>query len=94
MILQLRQMRLTDASTFIFQLLIFGFWRSQPIARCFLRRDLYISRKVIRTTFNRSYRVLNHHFVAGKAAEVLHAHIAGSESVHNAPVFQFHSERN
>ena len=56
MILQLRQMRLTDASTFIFQLLVFGFWRSQPIARCFLRRDLYLARKVMRA-FDRSYGV-------------------------------------
>ena len=36
MILQLRQMRLTDASTFIFKLLVFGFWRSQPIAELLL----------------------------------------------------------
>jgi hypothetical protein len=57
MILQLRQMRLTDASTFMVNSWFHGIRRSQPFAKLHhLRRDSYFARKTIRARL-RSYGV-------------------------------------
>lgn len=75
MILQLRQMRFTDASTFMINSPFIGIGRSQPLAKLHLLRknSLLGAENDARTTqIIRSQ--LNRNLVTGQYAYVVHSH--------------------
>ena len=82
MILQLRQIRLTDASTFIFAL-------SLPV----LGSIELLGTEHDTCTTQIIRRQLYRHLVTRQDADVVHPHLSRNMSQHNMPVFQFHSKR-
>ena len=94
MILQLRQMRFTDASTFMINSPFIGIGRSQPLAKLHLLRksSLLRAENDARTTQVIGSQ-LNRNLVTGQNANVVHTHFPGNKSEHDMPVFELYPER-
>jgi len=94
MILQLRQMRFTDASTFIFNSPFLGIGRSQPLAELhLLRKDSLLGAENDARTTQVIRSQLNRNLVTGQNANVVHTHFPGNKAQHDMTVFELYPER-
>ena len=94
MILQLRQMRFTDASTFIFKSPFVGIGRSQPLAELhLLRKDSLLGAENDTRAAQVIGSQLNRNLVTGQYANVVHTHFPGNKAQHDMTVFELYPER-
>lgn len=94
MILQLRQMRFTDASTFMFNSLLLGAGRSQPFAELLLlRRDSLLGAEDDARAAQIIRGQLNRHLIPWENADIVHPHFSGDETKYHMTVFEFYPER-
>ena len=94
MILQLRQMRFTDASTFMINSLLLGAGRSQPFAELLLlRRDSLLGAEDDARAAQIIRGQLYRHLVTGKDADVVHTHFPGDKTKYHMTVFELYPER-
>jgi len=94
MILQLRQMRFTDASTFICNSSFLDIGRSPPLAELhLLRKDSLLGAENDARTTQVIRSQLNRNLVTGQYANVVHTHFAGNKAQYDMTVFELYPER-
>jgi hypothetical protein len=94
MILQLRQMRLTDASTFMVNSYFQDFRRSQPSVKLhLLRRDSLLGAEYNSRAAQIVWGELNGHFISRQNTNVMHTHLPGNETQNHMTVFELDPER-
>ena len=94
MILQLRQMRFTDASTFMINSLLLDARRSQPFAEVLLlRRDSLLGAEDDARAAQIIRGQLHGYFIAGENADVVHAHFSRDETKYYVTIFELYPER-
>lgn len=94
MILQLRQMRFTDASTFMSNSPFLGIGRSQSLAELhLLRKNSLLGAENDARTTQVIRSQLNRNLVTGQYAYVMHTHFPGNKAQHDMTIFQLYPER-
>lgn len=94
MILQLRQMRFTDASTFMINSLLLDARRSQPFAEVLLlRRDSLLGAEDDARAAQIIRGQLHGYLIAGKDANIVHTHFPGDKTKYYVTIFELYPER-
>ena len=94
MILQLRQMRFTDASTFMFNSPFLGIGHNLSLAELHqLRKDTLLGAENDARTTQVIRSQLNRNLVTGQYANVVHTHLPGNKAQHDMTIFELYPER-